>query len=182
MRWRWLTMLTVAGWLGLGCGKTIYRSHEAQFCSTDDDDDPFYECSPARDLVCINTYAMQFSADGGSKSLPLYLCRLACTPGDICPNGETCCPGPISGRTYGKMHACVPDKFCDNPIVPDGGHDGRPDGRTFEAGREMGTEAGSEAGGEAGSGDGPADAPGGDGPDAGDPVDAPADPDAGAAG
>ena len=186
MRWQWLTMLMVGGWLGLGCGKTVFRSHEAQFCSTNDDDDPFYECSPSTDLVCISTYSQIFGTgvDGGTPTtLPLYLCRLACTPGGpACPNNELCCPGPIVGRNYGKMHACVPESRCDNPDIPDGGFDMRPD----RPGPEMGREAGGEAGSEAGGGDVPVDAPAGDtgGPDAGggvDAVDAPAgEPDVGA--
>src|SRR5262245_8932220 len=130
MRLPWLPLLVVGGLLGLGCGKTVYRSHEAQFCSTNDDDDPFYECSPSSDLVCINTYAERVTAknDAGSQLIPLYLCRLACNPGDKCPGGEICCPGKIEGKTYGKTGGCVPESRCDNPLIPDGGFDGRPDG------------------------------------------------------
>jgi hypothetical protein len=124
-------MLLVGGLLGLGCGKTVYRSHEAQFCSTNDDDDPFYECSPSSDLVCINTYSetVKSSNDAGSQRVPLYLCRLACEPlKDKCPGGEICCPGKIEGKTYGKTGGCVPESRCDNILVPDGGFDLRPDG------------------------------------------------------
>jgi hypothetical protein len=124
-------MLLVGGLLALGCGKTVYRSHEAQFCSTDDDDDPFYECSPSSDLICINTYSetVKTSSDAGSQRVPLYLCRLACEPlKDKCPGGEICCPGKIEGKTYGKTGGCVPESRCDNIVVPDGGFDLRPDG------------------------------------------------------
>ena len=121
MRLPWLAMLVVGGLLGLGCGKTVYRSHEAQFCSIDEDDDPFYECSPSSDLVCINTYseAGRAAATAGPQRMPLYLCRLACDPGkDRCPSGEVCCPGKIEGKTYGKTGACVPESRCDNPVDP----------------------------------------------------------------
>jgi hypothetical protein len=131
MRLPWLAMLVVGGLLGLGCGKTVYRSHEAQFCSIDQDDDPFYECSPSSDLVCITTYSELFKGtnDAGDKLVPLYLCRLACDPGkDKCPGGEVCCPGKIEGKNYGKTGGCTPESRCDNPLIPDGGFDGRPDG------------------------------------------------------
>jgi hypothetical protein len=130
MRLPWLAMLVIGGLLGPGCGKTVYRSHEAQFCSIKDDDDPFYECSPSSDLVCINTYSMLVGGgDAGQQRVPLYLCRLACDPGkDKCPGGEICCPGKIEGKTYDKSGGCVPESRCDNPLIPDGGFDGRPDG------------------------------------------------------
>jgi hypothetical protein len=131
MRLPWLAMLVVGGLLGLGCGKTVYRSHEAQFCSIDQDDDPFYECSPSSDLVCITTYSELFKGtnDAGDKLVPLYLCRLACDPGkDKCPGGEVCCPGKIEGKNYGKTGGCTPESRCDNRVVPDGGFDARPDG------------------------------------------------------
>ena len=161
MRQPWLTMLLVGGLLGLGCGKTVYRSHEAQFCSTDPDDDPFYECSPSSDLVCIQTYSqiVQSTNDSGLTSVPLYLCRLACEPlKDRCPNSEICCPGMISGKTYGKTGGCVPESRCDKPIVPDGGFDLRPDGvgsatevgvggdRTMDSPTDSPVDAPSEAG------------------------------------
>jgi hypothetical protein len=131
MRLPWLSMLLVGGLVGLGCGKTVYRSHEAQFCSIDQDDDPFYECSPSSDLVCINTYSevVTGSNDAGNRTIEYFLCRLACEPGkDKCPGGEICCPGKIEGKTYGKTGGCVPESRCDSPIVPDGGFDVRPDG------------------------------------------------------
>jgi hypothetical protein len=129
MRLPWLAMLVVGGLVGLGCGKTVYRSHEAQFCSIDDNDDPFYECSPSSDLVCINTYSMQVGSGETARRVPLYLCRLACNPAtDKCPGGEICCPGKIEGKTYGKSGGCVPESRCDNIPIPDGGFDARPDG------------------------------------------------------
>lgn len=137
-------MLLVGGLLGLGCGKTVYRSHEAQFCSTNDDDDPFYECSPSADLVCINTYdeLIRTTNDAGTqRTLPIYLCRIACNPDERCPNGEVCCPGQIVGRNYGRMHACVPATRCDNPIIPDGGFDARPDGRSSDVRAEVGGDS-----------------------------------------
>ena len=144
MRQRWLTMLLVGGLFGLGCGKTVYRSHEAQYCSTQEED-PFYECSPSSDLICINTYSeiVQGNNDAGVNRVPLYLCRLACEPlKDKCPNGETCCPGMIHGITYGKTGGCVPESRCDKPIIPDGGFDLRPDGigSATEAGGDRATD------------------------------------------
>jgi hypothetical protein len=152
MRLPWLALVVVGGLLGLGCGKTVYRSHEAQFCSISDDDDPFYECSPSSDLVCINTYSERVMAknDAGTQLVPIYLCRLSCEPGkDKCPGNETCCPGKIEGKTYGRTGACVPENKCDSPIVPDGGFDGRPDGPG---------SVGSEAGGDRPADVAPADA------------------------
>src|SRR4051812_48093000 len=67
-----------------GCGKSTIREYESQACSTNDSDDPFLICSPAYDLVCINTYnvpvtnpkeAMKW--DGGLR--PVYVCRIACS-------------------------------------------------------------------------------------------------------
>ena len=180
MRWLWLTLFLVGGVMGQGCGKTVYRSHEAQFCSTNQNDDPFYECSPSNDLVCINTYAevIQSTSDaGGQQTLPIYLCRLACDPNDPktrCPNGETCCPGPITGRNYGKMHACVPESRCDNPLIPDGGvtkQDARPVAQQPEAGADRVNDGpvdqndGPGGGDEAGAGDAAAPVDAGD-PDA----------------
>src|SRR4051794_26596996 len=41
-----------------GCGKSTIREYESQACSTNDSDDPFLICSPAYDLVCINTHGI----------------------------------------------------------------------------------------------------------------------------
>ena len=125
---RWLIGLAVGGLLGLGCGNTVYRSHEGAYFS-DKDEDPFFECAPSDDLVCINTYDMQVQTTGGQppRFQPVYLCRLACSPGDHCfdPN-DVCCPGPIHGRNYGKMNACVPVGMCQTATVPDAGSPDRP--------------------------------------------------------
>jgi hypothetical protein len=112
---RWLIGLVVGGLLGLGCGKTVYRSHEGHYCSSTEQDDPFFECSPSYDLVCINTYAQQVQSTGGEppRFQEIFLCRLACSPGDRCPDAkDVCCRGPIYGRDYGKTHACVPAGQC----------------------------------------------------------------------
>ncbi len=126
---RWLIGLAVGGVLGLGCGKTVYRSHEGHYCSSTEDDDPFFECSPSYDLVCINTYEQQVQVTGGQppRFQPIYLCRLACSPGDHCISPtDVCCPGPIYGRSYGKMHACVPAGMCQTAEVPDAGKADKP--------------------------------------------------------
>jgi hypothetical protein len=127
-----------------GCGKTVLQSHEGQYCSTDDDEDPQYECSRDRDLVCIHTYNQQiYNPDGGvQKMVPIYLCRDACNPGDRCPNAEdVCCPGRIVGIDYNRSRACVPLRFCEMPPpIPDAAprdtsrETAQPDGPAGDAG------------------------------------------------
>jgi hypothetical protein len=133
---RWLCGLLVGGLLGMGCGKTVYRSHEGHYCSSTEDDDPFFECSPSYDLVCINTYAEQVRSTGGqpTRFQDIWLCRLACNEGDRCPDAkDRCCPGPIYGKNYGKMHACVPASMCQTVDPPDAGPDVRRDSATDTA-------------------------------------------------
>ncbi len=116
---RFAGLLVVAVSLG-ACAKTIYRSGEGQYCSITSED-PGYECSPSVDLVCITTSSVESPTDGGSKApgfRPLYLCRLACTPGDPCTQaGDVCCPGVIYGQNYGKTHGCVPVSECDTEMT-----------------------------------------------------------------
>jgi hypothetical protein len=108
-----------------GCGKTVYQSHEGHYCSIDDNEDPNYQCSRTRDLVCITTYAETIKApDGGvQRTVPIYLCRQPCEPGNRCPMADdVCCPGMIVGRDYGATHGCVPLRFCEMPPpTPDAG-------------------------------------------------------------
>jgi hypothetical protein len=114
----------------MGCGKTVYRSHEGHYCSSTEDDDPFFECSPSYDLVCINTYAEQIQQTGGQppRFQEIFLCRLACEPGQTCPSAtDVCCPGPIHGRTYGKTAACFPAGQCQTVPTTDAGVDTRRD-------------------------------------------------------
>lgn len=107
-------------------GRAIYISHESHYCSSTSDDDPYYECSPSRDLVCISTFSRTFpQTNGPPKTVDLWLCQMACTPGDgTCAAGEVCCPGPIYGRSYGKTHACAPAEQCDR-LPADAGADAR---------------------------------------------------------
>src|SRR3954451_5566070 len=72
-----------------GCGKSTIREYESQACSTNDSDDPFLICSPAYDLVCINTYGVLVTNpkeamkwDGGLR--PVYVCRIACSTEQDC--------------------------------------------------------------------------------------------------
>jgi hypothetical protein len=114
---------TVAVALGIGlvllpsCGKSVFRSAEGQFCSTDDGDDPFYECLLGMSLICANTHSISVPTDnGGVRFQPVYLCRVSCAPGDFCRQaGDVCCPSKTYGRTYeGRPYACVPEVYCDN--------------------------------------------------------------------
>ncbi len=131
---RWLASILVAGLLGgglgLGCGKTVYRSHEGQYCSSTEGDDPYFECSPSYDLICINTYAEQVLQPGNAPPsfTEIFLCRLACEEGQRCPDTkDVCCKGPVYGRDYGKTHACVPAGMCQTVDPPDAGPDTRRD-------------------------------------------------------
>jgi hypothetical protein len=127
---RGLSLILAVGMLGMGCGKTVYRSHEAQYCSNTEADDPYFECSPSYDLVCINTYAEPVLQPAGAppKYQEIFLCRLACNPGDLCPDlKDVCCPGIIYGETYGKTHACVPAGRCQTVSPTDAGTDTRRD-------------------------------------------------------
>jgi hypothetical protein len=142
--------------LGMGCGKTVYRSHEGHYCSSTADDDPFFECSPSYDLICINTYAEPIEQTGGQppRFQEIFLCRLACTPGDRCPDArDVCCTGPIYGRNYGKEAACVPAGQCQTVVAPDAGADTRrdtaatPDAPEPDAGTPAPDTAGPDTGG-----------------------------------
>jgi hypothetical protein len=122
---RWLMLFLSVGLVGAGCGKTVYRSHEGQFCSSTSDDELYYECSKASDLVCINTYSMNYSQPNNQpdKVVPIWLCREACDPTakNPCINSqEVCCPGTLFGRDYSSKrannpmpHACALREFCD---------------------------------------------------------------------
>jgi hypothetical protein len=117
-----LSALILAAFAG-GCGKSRLRSYEGQFCSTNDRDDPYYRCSPAYDLKCINTYSQPITdpskPEGGE--VPIWVCRLHCAPNIPCMNGsDVCCPGKVFGRDYGNQYACVPPVMCDS-ITVDGG-------------------------------------------------------------
>jgi hypothetical protein len=150
--------------LGAGCEKTIYRSHESHYCSSTADDEPYYECAKGSDLICITTYTMTYGSKEGAppKTLDIWVCRLACTPGnkDECRADEVCCPGMIYGNNYGKSHACVMPGLCPALAVPNkdaGGGDARSDAK-LDSGLSDGS--GADAGGSDGGADGPAaDAP-----------------------
>lgn len=109
----------VGGALALGaCSKGEIRSGESQYCTTSSSEDPRYICDPGVDLICINTYGQVVTDpkemrkwDGGVR--PVWVCRLACMTDQDCPLGnDVCCPGQISGKTYGKMGGCVPPTNC----------------------------------------------------------------------
>jgi hypothetical protein len=161
-----------------GCGKSTIREYESQACSTNDSDDPFLICSPAYDLVCINTYnvlvtnakeAMKW--DGGVR--PVYVCRIACsTEQDCLQQGDVCCPGAIHGKTYNKTAGCVPRGMCEAlrnvdagttpdaatpdapaPDAPAGDAapaDARPDGGSDGSGPDSGSDGGPDSGAEVG--------------------------------
>lgn len=125
---RVVMVLALVGAAAAGCTKSRIRAGEGIGCSTDPDDDPYYECSPAADLVCIATHSVQVTNervarqfDGGIRQI--YICRLACSPeeGGCRQAGDVCCPGHIVGRNYGKSHACVPERLCQTVPAPDGG-------------------------------------------------------------
>jgi hypothetical protein len=161
--------------VGAGCNNTT-REYEGQACSISSSDDPLLVCSPAYDLVCINTYSIQVRNpaeavkwDGGIR--PIYVCRLACDPArnECFQAGDVCCPGPIHGKTYGKMAGCVPLPNCPALSL------GKDAGATEDAagdGPADGPAAPDDARAEAAAPDAAADAVA---PDAGAPVDAPAD-------
>jgi hypothetical protein len=100
--------------------RTIYRSQEAQYCSTDASEDPYYECNLASSLVCASTHAERLQGGGGFVAR--FLCRLRCTPGDRCPVAtDICCPG--RDPSGGAVTVCVPEQFCQT-IGPDAGAPG----------------------------------------------------------
>jgi hypothetical protein len=122
---RWLFLFASLGLVGAGCGKSISRSHEGQFCSSFSDDDPYFECSRSSDLICINTYEKSYAQPNNQpdKVVAMWLCREACDPTAKAPCAaadEVCCPGAIFGRDYPAKragnpmpYACTPRPFCD---------------------------------------------------------------------
>ena len=114
-----VVMIRDAGASDVPVDALVYRSHEAQYCSSNADDDPFYECAPP--LVCVNTYdeLVRGGGDGGPGfgTVPIYLCRVPCQPGGAaCPGvGEVCCAGLLVGGQ--TQHVCVPQVRC--PLVRD---------------------------------------------------------------
>ena len=156
---RWLFLGCVLGLVGAGCGKTVYKSYDSHYCSSTEDDDPYFECSRSSDLVCINTYAKSYGQNDGKpdKVVQMWACHLACDPAAQNPcnaSDEVCCPGMIYGRNYGKDHACVLREFCDAFAgMKDAG--AKPDAAKGDAGTSDGA-TGSDVGGEADAG---ADAP-----------------------
>jgi hypothetical protein len=162
-----------------GCGKSTIREYESQACSTNDSDDPFLICSPAYDLVCINTHGILVTNpkeamkwDGGVR--PVYVCRIACsTEQDCLQQGDVCCPGTIHGKTYDKMAGCVPRSMCDAlrngadaAPTPDASGPDAPaadapagDSQPADGRLDAGSDAGAgDGGGDAGAPDGGADA------------------------
>jgi len=127
-------------WLAVsGCSAGSIRSQEGHACSTNSSDDPQLICTPAQDLVCINTYSRTVTNpneakkfDGGIRQV--YVCRWACNTTSECPqSGDICCRGPIHGKTYNKMGGCVPPGSCDS-------EEGEPDaGATTDTGARLDT-------------------------------------------
>jgi hypothetical protein len=102
--------------------RPVYGSHESQYCSPSEDDDPFFVCSKSSELICIATYTKRYPqpSQAPDKVVTMWICRHGCTPGDgACAADEICCPGLTFGVTYGKSHACVLPEFC-GPL-PDAG-------------------------------------------------------------
>jgi hypothetical protein len=104
------------------------RAQEGHACSTSPDDDPQLVCTTGMDLVCISTYSRTVTNpeearkfDGGIRQV--FVCRMPCSADSDCPQpGDICCPGPIHGKTFGKMAACVPPGSCETqPRAADGG-------------------------------------------------------------
>jgi len=91
----------------LGCSKVKVRSYIGGPCSTSSDEDPFYECDPAYDLVCMDNV-------GDGK----YFCRIPCKldPPTPCEKGDVCCPGEIHGDDLGYERGCTPKLQC--PVGP----------------------------------------------------------------
>jgi hypothetical protein len=90
--------------------RPVYLGHEGHYCSHTADDDPQFQCTSAYDLICISTYE-QISPVGRQ---PIYLCRLACTPGGSrCPAiNDVCCRGSVPDA--GERYACVPSAMCES--------------------------------------------------------------------
>ncbi len=104
-------VIATVGSVASGCSGTQARSQAGGPCSISSDDDPHYTCDPTRDIICINTMA------NGR-----YFCRDFCEVGDgRCQPGEVCCPGKISGTTYGYMRGCTTPMQCETSTAPDGG-------------------------------------------------------------
>jgi hypothetical protein len=102
--------------LDAGPDRTVYGSHEAQYCSRGLNEDPYYQCSPAFDLVCATTH-QELLRPG--TFVERFLCRLRCTPGDRCPIGaDICCPG--RDPAGGAVNVCVPEPQCQSR-APDAG-------------------------------------------------------------
>jgi len=139
---------------GSGCSKAQIRAYESHACSTNGDDDPLYVCSPAFDLVCINTYHVMVTNpqeakkfDGGLR--PVYVCRLACSTKTDCPQaGDVCCEGAIYGKDYGKKAGCAPAGLCESMRITeeDGGNMGTPPPDTGTAPSDAGADAARDAG------------------------------------
>jgi hypothetical protein len=139
--------------LGAGCDKTIYRSHESQYCSSTEDDEPYYECSRSSDLVCINTYEKSYPQTDNrpDKVVKMWLCREACDPTVKNPcrgSDEICCSGQIYGKDYGRKHACVQRELCDSMLGVGPPKDA---GAKTDTSSPTDTGASSDVAGEAGS-------------------------------
>jgi hypothetical protein len=137
---------------GVGCSNSTMRTYESHACSTNQSDNPLLVCSPAYDLVCINTYSVMVTNpkeaakfDGGIRQV--YVCRLACSTKADCPQaGDVCCPGDIYGKDYGKMAGCVPPSLCGaTSSQPDDASVGTP----AEASRPADADAPRDAGADA---------------------------------
>jgi hypothetical protein len=161
-----LAVVAIAGMSASGC-KSKIRSYEGQRCSTDQDDDPLYTCTPAQDLVCITTQTIPVR--GTTSTVDVYTCQLTCTTDEVCTNGEICCTGKVYGKDFGSSRGCVPLDRCDERAngTPDGGRPTPRDAGGSEAGPAAdardaaAAETGADAA-QAGGGDADAPADGGD--------------------
>jgi hypothetical protein len=166
------------GLAGMGCNHERIRQGEGSYCSTDEDEDPHFECSPAYDYVCIATYTQDvFDRNGNMRGVEdRYLCRETCTPEKGCRNADdVCCPGKTYKSRFASNYACVPSQYCNVP-VGDGGAPADAGNAKGDAARDGGTpaEAGIPRTDAGGAADGGGDAAAG-ADDGGAPVDAPAD-------
>ncbi len=166
------------GLAGIGCNHERIRQGESHYCSTDEDEQPYYECSPAFDQVCIATTTQEVLDDQGRvlRVEDRYVCRETCTPETGCKRADdVCCPGKTYKSRFASKYACVPSDSC-SATAGDAGAPGDAGGGRRDAARDGGGAADGGVPGPDGGGaaDGGGDAAAG-ADDGGASVDAPAD-------